>query len=95
MSSKSGVRYIGATNDLERCVFEHQQGLIDGFTKEHRVRPLICVEQFDRPTEMVARENSARRTARDPSLRQPPLRMTEGAEPIAAGCESTSSRRIS
>src|ERR1700694_2186447 len=77
MSSKSGVLYIGATNDLERRVFEHQQGLLEGFTKKYRVTRLIYVEQFDRPAEMVEREDYARRTARDPSLRRPPLRMTE------------------
>jgi putative endonuclease len=33
MSSKSGVLYIGATNNLDRRAFEHKQGLIEGFTK--------------------------------------------------------------
>ena len=103
MSSKSGVLYIGATNDLDRRVFEHQQGLIEGFTKKYRVTRLVYVEQCDRATEMVARERQlkgwtrskklelihsqnpemgdyARRTARDPSRRQPPLRMTERAK---------------
>jgi putative endonuclease len=101
MSSKSGVLYIGATSDLDRRVFEHKQGVIEGFTKKYRVTRLIYVEEFDRAAEMVARERQlkgwirsrklelihsqnpemvdyARRTARDPSLRQPPLRMTKG-----------------
>ena len=103
MSGKSGVLYIGATNDLDRRVFEHKQGLIEGFTKKYRLTRLIYVEQFDRPAEMVARERQlkgwtrsgklelihsqnpemvdyARRTARDPSRRQPPLRMTKEAK---------------
>src|SRR3984893_11177057 len=103
MSSKSGALYIGATTNLDRRVFEHKQGLVEGFTKKYRVTRLVYVEQFDRAAEMVARERRlkgwtrskklqliqsqkpemldyARRTARDPSLRQPPLRMTEGAE---------------
>src|ERR1700674_487147 len=103
MSSKSGALYIGATNNLDRRVFEHKQGLVEGFTKKYRVTRLVYVEQFDRAAEMVARERRlkgwtrskklqlihsqnpemldyARRTARDPSLRQPPLRMTEGAK---------------
>jgi putative endonuclease len=103
MRSKSGVLYNGATNDLDRRVFEHKQGLIEGFSKKYRVTRLVNVEQFDRAAEMVARERQlkgwtrsrklelihsqnpemldyGRRTARDPSLRQPPLRMTEGAK---------------
>ena len=104
MSSKSGVLYIGSTDDLERQVFEHKQGLIEGFTRNYRVTRLVYVERFDGPAEMVERERAlkgwsrrkklelihtqnpdrvdyARRTARDPSLRRPALRMTsEGAK---------------
>ncbi len=56
MSSKSGVLYIGATNDLERRVLEHKKGLLEGFTKKYRVTRLVYVEEFDRPSDMVARE---------------------------------------
>ena len=56
MSSKSGVLYIGSTSDLERRVFEHKQGLVEGFTKKYRVARLVYVEEFDGPAEMVARE---------------------------------------
>jgi putative endonuclease len=100
MSSKSGVLYVGSTNDLERRLFEHKQGLIEGFTKKYRATRLVYIEEFDGPAAMVERERQlkgwtrrrklelihtqnpemidyARRTARDPSLRQPALRMTE------------------
>jgi putative endonuclease len=99
MSSKSAVLYIGSTNDLDRRVFEHEQGLIEGFTKKYKVTRLVYVEEFDGPAEtrerqlkgwtrrrkleLIHEQNPemadycARRTARDPSLRQPPLRMTE------------------
>src|SRR5208337_5494778 len=56
MSSKSGVLYIGATSDLQRRVFEHKQGLIEGFTKKYRVTRLVYVEEFDGPADMVERE---------------------------------------
>ncbi len=56
MSGKPGVLYVGASNDLDRRVFEHKQGLIEGFTKKHRVTRLIYVERFARPGAMVARE---------------------------------------
>ena len=44
MSSKSGVLYIGATNDLDRRVFEHKQGLVEGFTKKYSVKVLVYYE---------------------------------------------------
>ena len=56
MSSKSGVLYIGSTNDLERRVFEHKHGLIEGFSKQYKVTRLVYVEEFAHSTEMVARE---------------------------------------
>ncbi|MGH7985968.1 MAG: GIY-YIG nuclease family protein [Candidatus Binataceae bacterium] len=56
MSSKSGVLYIGSTNDLERRVIEHKSGLLGGFTKKYRVTRLVYFEEFDEPALMVARE---------------------------------------
>jgi putative endonuclease len=68
MSSKSGVLYIGATNDLDRRVFQHKQGLIEGFTKKYRAMRLIYVEQFDRAAEMVARERQLKGWTRSKKL---------------------------
>jgi putative endonuclease len=68
MSSKSGALYIGATNDLDRRVFEHKQGLIEGFTKKYRVTRLVYVEQFDRAAEMVARERRLKGWTRSKKL---------------------------
>jgi putative endonuclease len=68
MSSKSGVLYIGATNDLDRRMFEHKQALIEGFTKKYRVKRLVYVEQFDRAAEMVARERQLKGWTRSRKL---------------------------
>ncbi len=56
MSSKSGVLYIGSTNDLERRVFEHEHGMIAGFTKKYRITRLTYVEEFDGSSEMITLE---------------------------------------
>jgi putative endonuclease len=56
MNSKSGVLYIGATNDIDRRVYEHRHGLIEGFTKKYRITRLVYVEEFERAADMVARE---------------------------------------
>jgi putative endonuclease len=56
MSSASGVLYIGVTNDLERRVNEHREGLSKGFTKRYRVRLLVYFEEYDRPGDAITRE---------------------------------------
>ena len=38
------VMYVGVTNNLERRLFEHRQGIVDGFTKKYRVHKLVYFE---------------------------------------------------
>jgi putative endonuclease len=43
-SKRNGTLYIGITNDLRRRVFEHKEGLIEGFTKKYNVKMLVYYE---------------------------------------------------
>ncbi len=40
-SKRNGTVYVGVTNDLERRVYEHKHGLVEGFTKKHGVTMLV------------------------------------------------------
>ena len=42
-----GVLYIGVTSDLIKRVYEHREGLVAGFTKQHGCRRLVWFEAFD------------------------------------------------
>ena len=46
LASKTGVLYVGVTNDLERRVWEHKEKLIEGFTAKYNVNRLVWFEQF-------------------------------------------------
>jgi len=44
LSSKNKVLYSGMTNELSRRIYEHKNGLIDGFTKKYNVHNLVYFE---------------------------------------------------
>ena len=48
--------YIGVTNNLVRRVYEHQQGLVEGFTKHFNIKKLVYYEQFPDITQAIKRE---------------------------------------
>lgn len=57
MSNKNkNVFYVGATNNLERRVFEHKTGIIEGFTKKYNCKELVYYEEFQNITDAIYRE---------------------------------------
>jgi len=44
---RNGTLYCGVTSNLPRCAWEHREGLIDGFTKEHALKKLVYYEHHD------------------------------------------------
>ena len=56
MASPSGTLYIGVTNNLPRRISEHQQGLIEGFTKRYNCIKLVYYENFSDIKEAIVRE---------------------------------------
>jgi putative endonuclease len=57
-SRPRGTLYIGVTNDLVRRVFEHREGLVEGFTKEHGVKQLVYYEQHSTAEQAIQREKN-------------------------------------
>ena len=59
MASKPyGTIYIGVTSDLVRRVYEHKNGVVEGFTARHDVMDLVYFETFDQIDFAIARENA-------------------------------------
>ena len=48
LASRSRNLYIGVTNDLQRRLVEHRQGLVPGFTTRYRIFRLVYFEEFAR-----------------------------------------------
>jgi putative endonuclease len=53
---KTGVLYIGMTNDLYRRVFEHKTKFRPGFTQKYNVTKLAYFEETNDVTIAIARE---------------------------------------
>jgi putative endonuclease len=58
------VLYTGITNDLKRRVFEHRNGVNDGFTKKYRVHKLVYYEMFLSNAMAIAREKQIKAGSR-------------------------------
>jgi putative endonuclease len=43
-SQKRGTLYIGATSNLIKRVYEHKNGLVEGFTEKYGVHRLVYYE---------------------------------------------------
>ncbi len=64
-SKKNGTLYIGVTNDLVRRVYEHKEGIIDGFKKKYNVKILVYFEIHTDINEAIKREKALKKWKRD------------------------------
>ena len=53
---RDGVLYVGATSKLPKRAYEHREGLVDGFAKQHRARRLVYYEWHDTIQSAIQRE---------------------------------------
>ena len=59
------VLYIGVTNDLQRRIYEHENGLLPGFTQKYNCHFLIYYEHFQNIEEAIAREKEIKKWRRE------------------------------
>jgi putative endonuclease len=57
-SGRDGTLYIGVTSDLAHRVFQHREGLADGFTKTYGVKHLVWYEWHDDIRTAIQREKT-------------------------------------
>jgi len=78
-SGKEGTLYTGVSGDLVQRVWQHKQGLVEGFTKRYRVHELAYFELHDEMISAIVREKLMKKwnrlwklkliTERDPEWR--------------------------
>ena len=62
------VVYVGVTNDLVRRIYEHREGLREGFTKRYRVMRLVHFEAFADVRDALEREKQLKGGSRKNKL---------------------------
>lgn len=65
LSSISRTLYIGITNNLNQRVYEHAEGLVEGFTKRYNVKYLVYYEEYSDVREAIAREKQLKSWGRN------------------------------
>lgn len=68
MSSYSKVLYIGVTNNLHRRVEEHNQELVDGFSKKYKTKQLVYFEEYSDVNMALAREKQIKKWRREKKI---------------------------
>ena len=64
-STFHGTLYVGVTNDLIRRVWEHKEGVAEGFTKKHSIKTLVYYEVHTSIEEAIKREKIIKKWRRD------------------------------
>jgi len=64
-SRRRGTLYVGVTNDLLKRVWQHKQGLVEGFTKRYGIKTLVWYEQTDSIESAMTREKQIKKWNRD------------------------------
>jgi putative endonuclease len=58
------VLYIGVTGNLPRRLYEHRNGLVDGFTKQYNVHKLVYYESTSDVYSAISREKQLKKWSR-------------------------------
>jgi putative endonuclease len=60
-SGLNGTLYIGVTSDLVKRIWQHREGLAEGFTKRYGIKDLVWYEVHSEITEAIRREKQIKK----------------------------------
>ena len=68
-SEKRGTLYVGVTSNLLKRVYEHKNGMVEGFTRKYRVHWLVYYEVAKDAETALTREKQIKKWNRAWKLR--------------------------
>jgi len=60
----NGILYRGVTNNLQRRIWEHREGIFPGFTKRYGLKRLVYVERHATISATIQRERNMKHWSR-------------------------------
>ncbi|HHX8669386.1 MULTISPECIES: GIY-YIG nuclease family protein [Vibrio] len=64
-SNNNAVLYIGVTSQLPQRIWQHKNGVVEGFTKKYNVHKLVYFELFDDMAMAINREKQLKQWKRE------------------------------
>ena len=63
-SKRNGTLYTGVTSDIVKRVYEHKNGLVEGFTKKYNIHNLIWYEAHESAESAINKEKQIKKWKR-------------------------------
>jgi len=60
-SRRNGTLYVGVTSNLVQRAWQHREGFVSSFTKEHDVKKLVWYEQHETAESAIKREKQIKK----------------------------------
>jgi putative endonuclease len=54
----NGTLDVGVTSNLPRRIWEHREGVVEGFTRRYRLKRLVYVERYEDIASAIQRETN-------------------------------------
>ncbi|WP_342228568.1 GIY-YIG nuclease family protein [Vibrio diabolicus] len=64
-SNNNAVLYIGVTSQMPQRIWQHKNGVVEGFTKKYNVHKLVYFELFDDMATAITREKQLKQWKRE------------------------------
>ncbi|MCB9991391.1 MAG: GIY-YIG nuclease family protein [Rhodospirillales bacterium] len=68
-NERNGTLYIGVTSNLRQRVWQHKEGVVDGFSQKYGLKRLVWYEVHDDIREAIRREKQLKKWERQWKLR--------------------------
>lgn len=67
-NERDKLLYIGVTNSLRRRMYEHRNGVVEGFTKDYRIDKLVYYEMCHNVEDAIRREKQLKKWRREKKI---------------------------